>query len=44
MVANNACHWATAMEQLKSRAARMRHGGLPPGLDQLLDQLFELGT
>ena len=43
MIANKECQWATAMEQLKSRAARMQRSRLPPGLDQLLDQIFELG-
>lgn len=43
MIANKECQWATAMEKLKTHAARMQGSRLPPGLDQLLDQIFELG-
>jgi PAS domain-containing protein len=42
MIPNKERQWATAMEKLKTHAARMQRSRLPPGFDELLDHVFEL--
>ena len=42
MIASKERQWVIDVGQLRTRAARMQRQGLPTGLDELLDQVFEL--